>query len=201
MKFLRVLMLATVCSVALTPASAFARGHGGGGRGGGSRGSSWHGGGGGGGYRPFHGGHFGWAPSWGYRGYVGHPGFIWPYGVPWIIYPATVSGYVGVNPDGVPVQPPAPSVVLHEGEVTGMNVGLRFQWQCDNPQALVPTLESDGESNMALVLRGKAAGEANCLVGDGESPPLRVHVVVLPQAPPATATEPPALDPPPLPPQ
>ena len=61
---------------------------------------------------------------------------------------------------------------------------------------MVPTLESAGETNLALVLRGNAPGEANCVVGDGESPPLAVHVVVLPQPVTATVSEPPEMDPP-----
>ena len=102
--------------------------------------------------------------------------------MPWVIYPGVVPGYVGAMPEAIAIQPPSPAVVLHAGEVTGMNVGLRFQMQCDNPNTLVPTLESAGEANLALVLRGAAPGEANCRVSDGETPPLLVHVVVLPAA-------------------
>ncbi len=188
MKPLRVWILCVALVMSISPATTLARGHGGGHGGGGWHGGGgrggWHGG--GGGFRPFQGGHWGWAPWWGVHAGFGYPGYLWPYGVPWVIYPAWMPGYSGAVPEAVPILPPSPAVVLHTGEMSGMNVGLRFQWQCDNPQVLVPSLESAGELNMALVLRGNAAGEANCVVGDGETPPLHVHVVVLPQ--PSTPT-------------
>ncbi len=198
MKSLRIGMIILALGMAFTPVTASARGRGGGG--GGFRGGSggfrgWSGG--GRGYRPFSGGHWGWAPWWGVGVGFGYPGYIWPYGVPWVIYPAVVPGYIGEVPDAVPIQPPAPAVVLHAGEVTSMDVGLRLRWQCDSPRVLVPSLESSGDASMALVLRGNAAGEANCIVGDGETMPLRVHVVVLPAVAPPVLTPPPPAAPPP----
>ena len=206
----RLFILAWLVSLAaLSSATALARGPSGG-RGGGPRGGGWHGGGGwrggphgggGYGYRPFRGGHWGWAPWWGLHGGFWYSGYAWPYGVPWVIYPANVPGYAGVVPDAVPIVPPAPVVVLHLGEVTGINVGLRFQLHCDNTQAIVATLESAGGYDMALVLRGNAAGEANCRVSDGNIPPLDLHVVVLPQpGTPTYAPPPPPREPPPPPP-
>ncbi len=209
-KTLRVFLLCVLVLGASTSAQARGRGGGGGGHsgghsghsggghfGGGHGGGSWHGG-ARGSYRPFRGGHFGWAPWSGSHGVWLRPSYIWPYGVPWFIYPAIVPGYSGPVPEAVPIQPPADSVVLHAGEITGMNVGQRFLWHCDDSNALVPTLESAGENNLALVLRGNAPGECNCSVSDGESPPLVVHVVVLPAVP--TPTSEPPLPPDPTPP-
>ena len=190
------------------PSLAFARGAGGGGHGGGSHGGGFHGGGfhsggfhgwhGGGRsyYRPFRGGYWGWGSGIRLHGVYATPGYIWPYGVPWLIFPAYVPEYAGVMPETVAIQPPTSSVVMHAGEVTGMNVGQRFSWRCDNPQALVPTLENAGENALALVMRGAAPGEANCVVSDGETEPLHVHVVILPAQPTPTAAEPPQMDPP-----
>ena len=206
MKPLRLVLVLCALALTVTPDAAFARGRGGGG-GGFHGGGGWHGGGGsrgggwrgGGGFRPFGGGHWGWAPWWGVGVAFGYPGYIWPYGMPWVVYPAVVPGYVGAVPEAVPVQPPSPAVVMHAGEVTSMNVGLRLHWRCDNPQIIVPSLESAGEDEMALVLRANAAGEAYCLVGDGEESPLRIHIVVLPAVtpPPRPVQAQPTLTPPP----
>jgi hypothetical protein len=171
----------------------------------GSSGGGWHGGGVwrgsyGGGFRPFNGGHYGWAPWWSLQTGIYAPGYIWPYGVPWVIYPAVVAGYSGPVPDAVPIQPPAPAILLHTGEVAGMNVGLRFQMRCDNEKSVVPTLEGAGDDAIALVVRGQAPGEANCLVGDGETEPLRVHVIVLPSAVNPASPQDGGSEPPPTPP-